>query len=240
MGKLYRSSQVHLKQVERQLQIVREEERVNISRELHDNLGQSLTGLKIYAFNISNELDTSFTEKNLETLREQAKEVVGIIDGIIQEVRKISRDLRHRVPDEFKLIPALENHIREITKRTSIKYEFIKMIHNIEMDPIFSLEVFRIFQEACTNIIRHANATKIIIRANSMMNTFILEVEDNGRGIRISDISETESLGLLGMKERSRIIGGDLKITGVEGKGTRIVLTFPGGIINNDKYSYRR
>ena len=145
----------------------------------------------------------------------------------MQQVRKIARDLRPRILDEFGLIPAMEEHIREITKQSSIKYEFIKMIHRIEMDPIYSIEVFRIFQEACTNIIRHANATKIVVRVNLMMNIYIIEVEDNGCGIKVTDISKLNSLGLLGMKERSHVFGGNLEISGIEGKGTKVVLTFP-------------
>ena len=235
-----RSSQEQKKRFARQLQIVREEERVNISREIHDSLGQSLTGLKIYAFNISNNLNTDLSGKNLNRVREQAKEVVGIIDGIIQQVRKIAKDIRPLTFDEFGLIPAIESHIQEITKQTTIRCEFIRKLHTIEMDPNYSIEVFRIFQEACTNIILHANASKIIIRVYSTSNSYVLEVEDNGRGIKITDISETESLGLLGMKERSKIIGGNLEIKSGEGKGTKIVLTFPRGIIKNDKYSYCR
>jgi PAS domain S-box-containing protein len=221
-----KESREQLKLFAQHLQTVREEERVHISRELHDSLGQSLTGLKMYAFNISNKLNTELTEKNLDNVRKQSKEVIGIIDGIMQQVRKIAKDLRPRILDEFGLIPAMEEHIREITKQSSIKYEFIKMIHTIEMNPIYSIEVFRIFQEACTNIIRHANATKIIVRVNLMMNNYIVEVEDDGCGIKVTDISKLNSLGLLGMKERSHVFGGNLEISGIEGKGTKVVLTF--------------
>ena len=240
MGKSVIYSQEQQRQFEQQLQIVREEERMNISRELHDNLGQSLTGLKIYAYNISNKLNTGLSGNNLENVCEQAKEVVGIIDDIMQQVKMIAKDLRSGILDEFGLIPAIESQLREITKQTSIKYEFIKMIPVIEMEPIYSIEVFRIFQEACTNIIRHANATEIFISVNLIMNTYILEVEDNGCGIKAVDISNPKSLGLLCMKERSNIFGGKLEITGVEGKGTKIVLTFPREINKNDKYPYRR
>jgi len=222
-----RNSREQLKHFAQHLQTVREEERVHISRELHDSLGQSLTGLKMYAFNISNKLNSELLGKNFDNVRNQAKEVLGIIDGIMQQVRKIAKDLRPPILDEVGLIPAIESHIREITKQTSIKYEFIKMIHTVEMDPAHSIEVFRIFQEACTNIIRHANATKIIVRIDARLNSYILEVEDNGSGIKETDISKLKSLGLLGMKERSQVFGGNLEITGIEGKGTKVVLTFP-------------
>jgi PAS domain S-box-containing protein len=222
-----RSSREQLQQFTQHLQTVREEERVHISRELHDSLGQSLTGLKMYAFNISSKLNSELSGKNLENVRNQSKEVLGIIDGIMQQVRKIAKDLRPRILDEFGLIPAIESHIEEITKQAGLKYEFIKMVHTVEMNPVHSIEVFRIFQEACTNIIRHANATKIIVRINVKMNTYFLEVEDNGIGIKETNISKLKSLGLLGMKERSQVFGGDLVITGTEGKGTKVVLTFP-------------
>ena len=222
-----RNSREQLQKFAQHLQTIREEERVHLSRELHDTLGQSLTGLKMYAFNISNKLNSELSGKNLDNVRNQAKEVIGIIDGIMQQVRKIAKDLRPRILDEFGLIPAIESHIEEITKHTSIKYEFVKMIHSIEMDPAYSIEVFRIFQEACTNVIRHAHASKITVRVNAKMNSYILEVEDNGCGIKMTDISKLKTLGLLGMKERSQLFGGEVEITGIEGKGTKVVLTFP-------------
>jgi len=222
-----RSSREQLKHFAQHLQTIREEERVHISRELHDSLGQSLTGLKMYAFNISNKLNAELSGKNLDNVREQAKEVVGIIDSIMQQVRKIAKDLRPRILDEFGLIPAIEAHLQEIAKQTSLKYELLKLVHTIELDPVFSIEVFRIFQEACTNVIRHANATKITVRISSMRDVYRIEVEDDGCGIKVTDISKLNSLGLLGMKERSHVFGGNLEITGVEGKGTKVVLTFP-------------
>jgi PAS domain S-box-containing protein len=222
-----RTSREQLQHFAQHLQTVREEERVYISRELHDSLGQSLTGLKMYAFNISNKLNAELSGKNLDAVRDQAKEVIVIIDGIMQQVRKIAKELRPRILDEFGLIPAIESHIEEITRLTNIDYEFIKMIQTIEMDPAHSMQVFRIFQEACTNIIRHANATMITVRVNLKGNRYFIEVEDNGCGIRETDISKLKSLGLLGMKERSQVFGGDLEITGVEGKGTKVVLSFP-------------
>jgi PAS domain S-box-containing protein len=222
-----RSSREQLKQFAQHLQTVREEERVYISRELHDSLGQSLTGLKMFAFSIFNKLNSGVSGKDLESVRDQAKDVMSIIDDIMQQVRKIAKDLRPRILDEFGLIPAIESHLLEITKQTSMDYEFIKKVHTIELDPTHSIEVFRIFQEACTNIMRHANATRISVRFNLTRDSYILEVEDNGCGIKETDISKLKSLGLLGMKERSHVFAGDLQITGVEGKGTKVVLTFP-------------
>jgi signal transduction histidine kinase len=95
------------------------------------------------------------------------------------------------------------------------------------MDPSHLIEVFRIFQETCTNIVRHANASLITVRIDSRKDTYILEVEDNGCGIKETDITKLKSLGLLGMKERSQVFGGNLEITGIEGKGTKVLLTFP-------------
>jgi signal transduction histidine kinase len=95
------------------------------------------------------------------------------------------------------------------------------------MDSSHLIEVFRIFQETCTNIVRHANASLITVRIDSRKDTYILEVEDNGCGIKETDITKLKSLGLLGMKERSQVFGGNLEITGIEGKGTKVLLTFP-------------
>lgn len=222
-----RQSREQLQHFAQHLQTIREEERVFISRELHDSLGQSLTGLKMYACNIYNKLNKEVSGNNLINLREQSKEVVGIIDNIMQQVRKIAKDLRPRILDEFGLIPAIEAHVQEITKQTGIKHEIVSMIRSIEMDPAYSIEIFRIIQEACTNIIRHSGATLITIRINSRKNNYIIEVEDNGCGIKETDISRLKSLGLLGMKERSQVFGGELEITGIEGKGTKVSLTFP-------------
>lgn len=222
-----RSSREQLKQFAAHLQTIREEERIHISRELHDSLGQSLTGLKMFAFNIFNKLNTDLSGNELDKVRNQSKEVLTIIDDIMRQVRKIAKDIRPRILDEFGLIPAMEAHIQEITKQTNIKYDFIKRIHSVEMDQSHLIEVFRIFQETCTNIVRHANASLITVRIDSRKDTYILEVEDNGCGIKETDITKLKSLGLLGMKERSQVFGGNLEITGIDGKGTKVVLTFP-------------
>lgn len=222
-----KKSREQLKLFAQHLQTVREEERVHISRELHDSLGQSLTGLKMFAFNIFNKLNTDLSGKELDKVRIQSKEVLSIIDDIMQQVRKIAKDIRPRILDEFGLIPAMEAHIQEITKQTNIRYDFIKRIHSVEIEPAHLIEVFRIFQETCTNIIRHANATLITVKIDVNKDSYILEVEDNGCGIRETDITKLKSLGLLGMKERSQVFSGELEITGIEGKGTKVVLNFP-------------
>jgi len=222
-----KASREQLKIFAAHLQSVREEERIHISRELHDNLGQCLTALKIDTSRIIKKLNSPGTGPDIPTAISLATSMIPLIDSTIDLVRKITSELRPRVLDEAGLIPAIEWQLDQFSKRTAIQYSFHSELPGLELEPSHSVGVFRIFQEALTNIMRHANATRIEVKIFRDDRAVILDIEDNGRGITSSSITDKKSLGLLGMKERAVLFGGDLSISGKKGIGTKVTLSIP-------------
>jgi PAS domain S-box-containing protein len=220
--KRLKSSHEELRALSAHLQSIREEERTLIAREIHDELGQALTGLK---------MDLSWLFKKLpedqKSLFKKIESMSKLIDATIQRVRKISTELRPGVLDDFGLIAALEWQSQDFQSRTGIKCKFNSGLKYINIDPNFSTAVFRIFQETLTNIARHANASKVRIYLKEDNGSFTLRVEDNGRGIREDEVSNPKSLGIMGMRERALFFGGELKIFVKPGKGTTVTLKTP-------------
>ncbi len=160
-------------------------------------------------------------------LKEKAKAMGQLIDQTVQTIRRISTELRPRILDDFGLIAALEWQAREFTNRTGIHCNFRSTARKPELKPDLSIAVFRIFQEALTNITRHALATKVEASFKQNAKGLILRIQDNGRGITEEEIALTPSLGLVGMRERALVFGGTVAIKGKKGKGTRVILTVP-------------
>ena len=222
-----KESREQLKIFAAHLQSIREEERILISRELHDNLGQCLTALKIDTSRIIKKLNTPGTSPDISTAVNLATSMIPLIDSTIELVRKITSELRPRVLDEAGLIPAIEWQLDQFSKRTSIQCSFHSELSGLDLEPSHSVGVFRIFQEALTNIMRHANASRVDVKILQNDLAVILDVEDNGCGINSSSITDKKSLGLLGMKERAVLFGGDVFITGEKGIGTKVMLSIP-------------
>jgi len=207
------------------LQSVREEERTAIAREIHDELGQDLSAFK---------MDLTFLEQQIETDRENAmahlssiQELKTLIDKTVQKVRSLIRYLRPEVLDDLGLIEALAWQAREFKSRTGIDIKFKSNIKKIKVDKNTSTALFRIFQEALTNIARHAKATHVDVNIEKKERIFSLKVTDNGVGIS-SDIGDkSKSFGLLGMKERALILGGKVEVNGADGKGTTVEARVP-------------
>jgi len=204
------------------LQSVREEERTNVAREIHDELGQLLTATKIELGNLNAELPQ---DKNL--LIEKTESIAKIIDTGIQTVKKISSNLRPGILDVLGIVPAIENHAEEFQKLTGITCDVIADAEEVALDKNSSIAIFRIFQEALTNVARHANATRIKTDLKKESNSLILRISDNGKGIAKEKISSSESLGIIGIKERAQSMGGRLKIDSIEGQGTTITVSVP-------------
>jgi signal transduction histidine kinase len=209
------------------LQSVREEERTRIAREIHDELGQALTGLKMdLAW-----LEKKFSETNhplsLRPLRQKTRKMPEVVDAIISTVRKIATELRPGVLDDLGLEAAIEWQIQDFQKRTGIRCEFASNLNDARLGPDRATAVFRIFQETLTNIVRHANATRVKIKLEATRGKLILKVEDNGRGVTARDLSGAKSLGLLGMRERATMLDGEVTIVGRRGKGTTVGLRIP-------------
>jgi signal transduction histidine kinase len=216
-----RSSEENLRALAAHLQSVREEERIHIAREIHDELGQALTGLK---FDIGKLAKTACRDDP-----ETAEKITGLshnLDRIINSVRRIASGLRPEVLDEIGLSAAIEWQAREFQRRTGVRC-------TVEIEPGFadpdkerSTALFRIFQELLTNVARHANATRVSARLADG-NGLSLVVEDNGRGVRSEELEGNKSLGFLGLKERVLAFGGSIDVRGEEGKGTKVSVLIP-------------
>jgi signal transduction histidine kinase len=211
-----------LRSLSARLQSIREEERTLIARELHDELGQALTGLKMDLSWLSRKIP-----KDQEVLFEKIGSMSKLIDATIQTVRRISSELRPGILDDLGLIAAVEWLARDFENRTGITCEFDSSLEEVEIDKDRSTAVFRILQETLTNVVRHAKATKVTILVEEEEGHFILKVFDNGLGIRERDILNPKSLGLLGMRERAHLFGGTVEFKGAPREGTTVTVKIP-------------
>jgi signal transduction histidine kinase len=208
----------------RRLQEVREEERTQIAREIHDELGGALTGLKI-DFSLLTRAALKIENETVRTsLLDGMDSMMKFIDATIQTVRRIAMELRPGVLDDLGLVAALEWQIKDFEKRTGIHSEWISSVEHIDIDADLSTALFRIFQEALTNVARHSGATEVRVCLREDVDSFILEVEDNGKGIEKKKALSSKSLGLLGMRERAQIFGGRVTVTGTPGRGTKVTV----------------
>ncbi len=218
-----RESHAQLRALSIYLQSVREEERTRIAREVHDELGQALTSCKLDLSWIAGKLPPE-----LKPLLDKTRALTSHIDSTIQTVRRISTELRPGVLDHLGLVAALEWQANEFQNRTGIRCDVRGDVREPLPDQNLSTTFFRIFQETLTNVIRHAGATQVKVDLKEAEGQIILEVKDNGRGIARTDISNTRSMGLLGMRERAALLGGVFKIGSIpRGKGTRVTVSIP-------------
>jgi signal transduction histidine kinase len=216
-----RSSEENLRALAAHLQSVREEERIHIAREIHDELGQALTGLK---YDIG-ALARSSPKDDPETA-EKAQSVSQAIDRIINSVRRIASGLRPEVLDEIGLAAAVDWQAREFQRRTGIRCTVDIERDFPDPDKERSTALFRIFQELLTNVARHANASRVKAQLTDGPE-IALTVEDNGRGIRDVEIDSPASLGFMGLRERVLAFGGNIEVHGEEGKGTKVSVSIP-------------
>jgi signal transduction histidine kinase len=204
------------------LQYVREEERTRIAREVHDELGQALTGLKLDMSWLSAQV-----ARNAKPVQAKVKTMVDHIDETIQTVRRIATELRPGILDSLGLVAALEWQANEFQSRTGIPCHVVATVDDSQLQQQFATVFFRIYQETLTNIIRHAKATQVEVRLAEEGGALVLTVKDNGRGISEEEIANTRSIGLVGMRERAMLIGGEITLQGAPGKGTTMILRVP-------------
>jgi signal transduction histidine kinase len=216
-----RSSEENLRALAAHLQSVREEERIHIAREIHDELGQALTGLK---FDIKTLAKSCGDEPASFADKSQALSLQ--IDRIINSVRRIASGLRPEVLDEIGLSAAIEWQAREFSRRTGIRCMVDITPGFTDPDKERSTALFRMFQELLTNVARHANATKVAVELSDA-GPLTLKVEDNGRGIQEKELESPKSLGFLGLRERALAFGGSIDVRGQEGKGTCVSVSIP-------------
>jgi signal transduction histidine kinase len=215
------SSRQQLRALASRLQKVREEERTNIAREIHDELGQALTGLK---------LDIAWMKSRLPADHDMMSHCASIIERIDQtltSVRRIATELRPSVLDQLGLAAALEWQGQEFGGRTGIEVSVEVATDGSTISDDLGSSAFRILQESLTNVARHAKATRVTIRLTQTPWLLVLEVSDNGVGLVPERLEGTGSLGLVGMRERALACGGQLIISGQPTTGTTIVLRVP-------------
>jgi signal transduction histidine kinase len=203
------------------LQSAREAERSHLAREIHDELGQSLTGLK---------LEVSYIGRRAaddEPTRERLRGVVQMIDACIASVRRIAADLRPQMLDELGMIEAIRWQVNEFERRTGVPCALEFPDRRIGWQKEKDTAMFRILQEALTNIARHAEATHAWVKVELEEDCVLLQIGDDGRGFSRDSIVDGSSFGLIGMEERARICGGSIEFAPAGESGTIVSVRFP-------------
>ena len=216
-----------LRNVSSHLEKIREEEQARIAREVHDQLGQHLTGLKMDLAWLKNQLHKNI---NPDVIMEKIDEMSGMVDEAVYTVRKVASDLRPGILDDFGLGEALEWYGRDFSKRSGLPVQFTHPRTDVNLPPAASIGFYRIYQEALTNIARHAEAKSITGSLFVFDDQLSLTITDDGKGF--DKKSGKKTFGLLGMQERANMFGGELTINSDPGKGTTVIVTLklPGQI----------
>ncbi|MBI9052896.1 MAG: PAS domain S-box protein [Bacteroidales bacterium] len=211
-----------LREMTLHMQEVIENERMKIALDLHDDLGQKLTALN---------MDLSWlkgrTIKDIPQLSDKLNEMTDLLNSTIQDVQKIATELRPSILDDLGLIPAIEWLLKEYKSKAKLKYQFNISPQGLVIKKRLTVAIFRIIQEALTNVVRHANATLVkvdIIKENKLLS---IAIEDNGKGITKRNIEDSKSFGLMGIKERANVFKGEVKISVEPNKGTKLKVKIP-------------
>jgi two-component system sensor histidine kinase UhpB len=216
-----RRSREQLRALAAHVESVREQERVRIAREIHDELGQSLTCMG---------MDLAFLDKQIDPENKEAAArvaaLVELVKDTIRCVRRISSELRPSILDDLGLGAAIEWLGHDFETRTSVPCK-VEVPEDISLPVEFATPLFRVCQEALTNVARHASATQVNIRLECSEHEVVLDIHDDGRGITEEEVSRHGSLGLLGMKERVAILGGSLDVQGAPAQGTTLTIRIP-------------
>ncbi|MDA0692338.1 MAG: GAF domain-containing sensor histidine kinase [Nitrospinae bacterium] len=213
------SYSVNLRQLYHKLDSIREEESKRIARDVHDDLGQVLTTLKIEL----SLLDNKLSEKKVD-VKENMRMMFSLIEKNIQVVKKISRDLRPPVLDSLSLTEAIDWQGTLFQEKTGVKFSLSTSPSQINLDAPRSITLFRIFQECLTNISRHSGASDVHVDIIDQDKNLVMRVRDNGKGIAEKEAKNNLSLGVLGMKERAQMWGGEVEIAGVKNEGTTVTI----------------
>ena len=220
-------SELRLRQLSAHLESVREEERKHIAQEFHDQLGQTLTALKMDLSLMERSIADEKKEISRAALIEEMHSSQKLIDRGIQTVRTIMSELRPELLDQLGLVEALEWEVGKFQQRSGVVCGLTADVGDLQLDARRSIALFRLVQEALTNVSRHAQATRVDIGLRIEGDDLVLEVKDDGIGISFDAESKPRSFGLIGMRERAVFLGGNLEITGTVGKGTTIVVRMP-------------
>lgn len=221
-------SRERLRALSAHLHSLREQERLAIARDLHDELGQALTSLKMDISMLKSKVQSTADQYRSETVLDDIETMHRLIADTINKVRILITELRPEVLDTLGLIPALEWQIEEFHKRTNLACAFSSTVEEeLYLVKEHAIAVFRIFQESLTNIARHAQAGKVTATIEKYHGALWVEITDDGKGITAEDLNAHGKFGLLGMRERALVFGGEVTITGAPGRGTTVKIKVP-------------
>jgi signal transduction histidine kinase len=212
-----------LRELSAHLQNIREEERIHIAREMHDELGQLLTGFK---------MDVSWLHRKMSStddpaVKEKLEEMMEITNEAARFVRKLASELRPSILDDLGLVPALDWHSQEFSRRSNIAVNFQASSQDLKLPEGVATVLFRMYLESLTNVARHAHAKKVTARLEVNDDLVNLSIADDGKGFDSENMSGHKTLGLLGMHERAMMIGGTLEINSRPGNGTTVNISVP-------------
>lgn len=214
--------------------VIREEERKSIAREIHDGIGQALVAIAMDVSLLKQKLAKRNQKTSRSELSQDVNRIASQIDNALGAVRTFIAELRPETVDNLGLRVAIEWQAREFQLRTGIPVEIQSDLEAIPMrDPNDATALFRIFQEALTNVGRHAKASRVLATMKEDREFFMLEIKDNGRGINAIDFEKNTSFGLLGLKERVFLLQGEVEIQGIPDQGTTVTVRIPRHLCGN-------
>jgi signal transduction histidine kinase len=209
------------------VEAVREEERAHIARMVHDELGQTLTGLKLDISSIEKKLSAKDSTLHMPLILKKIQSMNALITETVPLVNRIVLHLRPALLDDLGLGAAIEWQVKSFQERSGLRCSFSTNVKDRKLDRELTTALFRILQEAMYNVVRHAHATAVRILLHQKENTVSMKVSDNGRGITESELNNSRDYGLAGMRERAALLGGAVQISGRPGRGTAVVVSIP-------------
>lgn len=219
-----RDSRAQLSEFSAHLQRIKEEERDRIARDIHDVLGGTLVGIKISVKLLAGKLDV-----HNEALSKRVNDIGIMLDEAITTAGRVARELRPGILKEFGLAAAIESFAEDYTHRSDIPCLVMCSDHDIEADDDTALALFRTYQEALTNVTKHARASRVEVRLMQEYDEIVLEIRDDGKGVRPEDLRKPKSFGLRGIRERLKMLGGSMEVKACHPHGTVIMLRAPSG-----------
>ena len=207
------------------MQVVAENDRESIAREIHDELGQVLTSLKMNLAMMKNAIKTGSQGDHCEFLLEEINTMGKQIDATVKRIRRIITELRPEVLDHLGFVAAIEWLVEESPAKNLIDYRFSSNVEHLDLDKTTATSLFRIVQEACTNINRHSGATTASIKIEKQTDKLLVTISDDGKGFFVNDLKGVSTFGLLGMRERAKLINAELGIESAENTGTTISIS---------------
>jgi len=230
-----KNSRLQLRNFASHLQNIREEEKVAIAREIHDDLGQILVALKIDLGLFKQKISKGSEHLHSDEIMVNFDELSNLVDKTIKTTRRIMSGLRPEIIDSLGFIDAAKSYVHEFEERHHLSCRFTCILSELNVTPQQSLALFRILQEALTNIAKHAKATAVNIKVGIHKNKLVLEIKDNGIGIDENNTGRQDSYGMIGMKERVILLEGELFITGKAGKGLCVKVEMPYSAVSGER-----